>query len=309
MCLNAGAEPATTAVEQRSKMRPLVAMEISSMRNLTEIKVAELIPPPFQMDHSPRELRLSDHVTQVIDTGGEGVPVVLIHSLATDHRMWAEVIHGLAPRHRMIAYDIRGHGAAARAPKPFSVPLFASDLRDLLDRLNIKQAHLYGISAGGAVAQQFAVSHAERVASLALIATFSKPQAIFAQRGQSGVMDGMPAQLVPTLTRWFTPAALAINGPGVQYARACVLNMQPDDWQASWTALSTIDFFVGLASIKVPVKVITGELDLSCTPELMKRDIVEQLPTATLQVIPDAAHMVSLEKTSELVRLLLAETW
>jgi pimeloyl-ACP methyl ester carboxylesterase len=67
-------------------------------------------------------------------------------------------------------------------------------------------------------------------------------------------------------------------------------------------------FFDDLGSVKVPVKVIAGELDLSCTPELMKRDIVEQLPTAALRIIPNAAHMVSLEKTSELVRLLLAET-
>jgi 3-oxoadipate enol-lactonase len=278
------------------------------MRNLTETKVAGSIPPPFQMDHSPKEIRLGDHTTRVIDTGGEGVPVVLIHSLATDHRMWAEVVVGLASRQRVIAYDMRGHGAAAGAPKPFSVALFASDLRDLLDHLKIDQAHLYGISAGGAIAQQFAVTYPERAASLALIATFSKPQAIFARRGQSGVTDGMAAQLVPTLTRWFTPAALAINGPGVQYARACVLNMQPDDWQAIWTAVSTIDFFGRLGTIKVPVKVIAGELDLSCAPELMKRDILEQIPTATLQVIPNVAHMISLEKTSELVKLLLAGT-
>ncbi len=278
------------------------------MRNVPEINAAGLIPLPFPMDHSPKEIRLDDHVTRVIDSGGESVPVVLIHSLAADHRMWAEVIHGLAPRHRVIAYDLRGHGAAAGAPKPFSVPLFVSDLRDLLDRLNVKQAHIYGISAGGAIAQQFAVTHAERVASLALIATFSKPQAIFAQRGQSGLTEGMSAQVVPTLTRWFTPAALAVNGPGVQYARACVLNMQPEDWQASWAALSTINFFRGLAGVKVPVKVIAGALDLSCPPELMKRDIADQLPAATLHVIPNAAHMVSLENTRELVRLLLAGT-
>jgi hypothetical protein len=37
--------------------------------------------------------------------------------------------------------------------------------------------------------------------------------------------------------------------------------MQPDDWQAIWTAVSTIDFFGRLGTIKVPVRVIAGELD------------------------------------------------
>lgn len=287
---------------------PFIALSILSVLSFTEIRAEEHIVTPFQIAYTPKDVRLSDHTTRVIDTGGDGVPAVLIHSVATDHRMWAEVIAGLASRHRVVAFDIRGHGAAAGAPKPYSVPVFAADLRDLLDRLQIKQAHVYGISMGGAIAQQFAVTFPERVISLALIATFSKPQAIFAKRGQSGVTDGMAAQVSPTLTRWFTPSALAINGPGVQYARASVLSTKPDDWQASWTAISTINFFSELGNIKMPVKVIAGELDLSCPPELMKNDIAKQIPNATLSVIPGVAHMISLEKTDELVKLLLADS-
>jgi 3-oxoadipate enol-lactonase len=227
--------------------------------SVTEIRAEEHTVTPFQIAYTPIEVPLRDHTTRLIDTGGDSSPVVLIHSVATDHRMWAQLIAGLAPRHRVIAYDIRGHGAAAGAPKPYSVPLFAADLRDLLDRLQIKQAHIYGISMGGAVAQQFAVTFPERVVSLALIATFSKPQAIFAKRGQSGVTDGMAAQVSPTLTRWFTPSALAVNGPEVQYARTSVLSARPDDWEATWTAISTISFFSELGTIQIPVKVIAGE--------------------------------------------------
>lgn len=268
---------------------------------------ATTVTPPFPQTYTTQDLALADHTTRVVDTGGESAPVVLIHGLAADHQMWTEVVKHLAARHRVIAYDVRGHGRAAGAPKPFTVPVFAADLAALMDRLNIRQAHIYGMSMGGAIAQQFAISHPERVHSLALIATFSHAQPAFLVRGESGVKDGMPAQIVPTLTRWFTPAALAENGPGVRYARESVLGTRPDDWLASWTALATVDVFPFLGKIKVPTKVIAGELDVSCPPELMRNDIASQIPNARFHVVPRASHMLTLSSPVELAKVLSAE--
>jgi 3-oxoadipate enol-lactonase len=267
------------------------------IENFTAMARAEQLPV--------RQVILGDHATSLIDSGGEGSPVILIHALSTDHRMWSDMVARLASRHRVIAYDVRGHGAAKGAPKPYSVDIFASDLKNLLDALHISRAHIYGISMGGAIAQQFAISYPERVTSLALIATFSNALPAFAARGLSGMSDGMAAQIVPTLTRWFTPAALAINGPGVQYARAMLLNTQPDDWLASWRALSEIAYYSQLASVRAPTKVVAGELDAAFPPELMKKDIAMQIPGAHLIVIPGAAHMIALEKGSELATALL----
>jgi 3-oxoadipate enol-lactonase len=259
----------------------------------------------FPSDLPSHHVVFGNYTTRLIDTGGNGPPVVLIHALATDHQMWRDVLAHLAPRHRVIAYDVRGHGAAAGTAKPYSVPMFAADMKFLLDRLQIAQAHVYGISMGGAIAQQFAISYPERVLSLALIATFSKADPVFAQRGQTNLLDGMAQQIAPTLSRWFTPAAVAANAPGVQYARASILAAQPDDWRASWTALSEIAFYPQLASIRVPTKVIAGEFDSATSPELMKRDIASEIPGARLIVIPGAAHLIALEKGAELAAVLL----
>jgi 3-oxoadipate enol-lactonase len=231
--------------------------------------------------------------------------VLLIHALATDHQMWHHVLAQLAPRHRVIAYDVRGHGVAAGVAKPYSVPMLAADVRFLLDHLQLAQAHVYGISMGGAIAQQFAVSYPERVLSLALIATFSKADPIFARRGQTSLSDGMAQQIMPTLSRWFTPDALAANVPGVQYARTMLLSAQPEDWRASWMALSKIAFYPQLAGITVPTKVIAGEFDTATSPELMRKDIASQIPNARLIVISGAAHLIALEKSAELALALL----
>jgi 3-oxoadipate enol-lactonase len=248
---------------------------------------------------------VGDYTTRLLDTGGAGAPVVLIHALGTDHRMWRDVLPHLVFRHRVIAYDVRGHGVAAAAAKPYSVPTFAADVGFLLDRLQIRRAHIYGISMGGAIAQQFAVDQPDRVLSLALIATFSKPDPVFALRGQTGLPDGMASQIAPTLSRWFTPDALAADAPGVQYARTTLLRAHTEDWRASWMALSEIAFYQHLANIKVPTKVIAGEFDTATSPDLMRKDIALQIPRARLIVIPGAAHLIALEKGAELAAALL----
>ncbi|MDQ6691756.1 MAG: alpha/beta fold hydrolase, partial [Candidatus Dormibacteraeota bacterium] len=41
---------------------------------------------------------------------GRGSPLILIHGLADDHRLWRKVLPDLVLRHRVILYDIRGMG-------------------------------------------------------------------------------------------------------------------------------------------------------------------------------------------------------
>ena len=51
----------------------------------------------------------------------------------------------------------------------------------------------------------------------------------------------MDAQVIPLLTWWFTPGALAVNGWGVRYARESVLRGNPTDWAAAWRAFKGLD--------------------------------------------------------------------
>lgn len=161
---------------------------------------------------------------------GRGEPVVLVHALGLDRRMWDGVIRELAGSHRVIAYDARGHGTA-RGASAISMDLFARDLGELLDHLGLPSAHIVGFSMGGVIAQTFALQRPHRVRSLTLIGTASRAQAAFRERGASVERGGMAAQIVPTLTRWFTPAELAVNGEHVQYARASLLATHARDWR------------------------------------------------------------------------------
>jgi 3-oxoadipate enol-lactonase len=113
----------------------------------------------------PKKVQLSDHETLVSDTG-KGEPLVLLHAIALDWRMWRDCIQPLSKHFRVIAYDLRGHGYAAPAPKPLSVKRWADDLLDLANHFKLEKFHLAGLSLGGNVALQFALDHPERVKCL-----------------------------------------------------------------------------------------------------------------------------------------------
>lgn len=266
------------------------------------LTLAAWIITSSQVLASERQLSIDGTPTVVSDTGPQSdpTPVVLIHALGLDHKMWSETASVLAQNHRVIAYDVRAHGASRHAPAPFDMQRLSEDLVELLNALGLRRAHVVGLSMGGVIAQTLATRHPERVESLTLIATPSRPQAAFSARGASGLRDGMNAQVVPTLTRWFTPDQLAENTQVVNYARDMVKSDDAKDWEASWQAMATMDVFDRLPAVTAPTLVIAGEADVSCPPGLMFRDIAQRIPSARFEIITGAPHMVSLTAPGEL---------
>jgi 3-oxoadipate enol-lactonase len=152
-----------------------------------------------------------------------------------------------------------------------------------------------GLSYGGGIAQTAAVAHPERFASLALLATTDHPFTAFEARARSAEVDGMAEQVVPSLTRWFTSAALAVDPWGVRYARERVLRGSAVDWAAAWRAFARLDVEGSLATFEPPTLVLVGEHDASTTPEIMSA-IHERIPGSTFERLPGTPHMQTLER-------------
>jgi 3-oxoadipate enol-lactonase len=242
-----------------------------------------------------RRVALRDHQTVVANVGTTGPPVLLVHALGLDWRMWETVMVALAQGRRVFAYDVRGHGSAAGSPVPFTMDDTAADLVSVLDALGLDRAHVVGLSYGGGIAQTAAVSHPERFASLALLATTDDPFTTFEARARSGEVDGMAAQVVPSLTRWFTPAALATDPWGVRYARERVLHGTAVDWAAAWRSFKGLDVKGKLADFAAPTLVLVGEFDASTTSEIMAA-IHERIPGSMFEQLPGTPHMQTLEQ-------------
>ena len=252
----------------------------------------------------PKKVQLSDHETLVSETG-KGEPLVLIHAIALDWRMWRDVIQPLSKHFRVIAYDLRGHGYAAPAPKPLSVKRWSDDLLDLANRLKLEKFHLAGLSLGGNVALQFALDHPDRVKCLNVVASsVHGNKDLYLQRAHEVEKHGPESQLAGTLTRWFTPEWLALNGWGVRYARERILRSMIENYAGAWRAIAEPHIFERLHELKVTTKLIAAEFDKGATVDVMK-EMAKKIHKAKLQVIEGAAHLVSLMRPAELAEALI----
>lgn len=129
--------------------------------------------------HTYKTSRLAVHAITRPASAGGGAPVVFLHGNASASRFWEETLLALDPSFTAIAVDLRGFGRsenkaidATRGMRDFS-----DDLHALFTETDVlggaAKVHLVGWSAGAGVAMQYAIDHADRVASLALVAAMS----------------------------------------------------------------------------------------------------------------------------------------
>ena len=102
---------------------------------------------------------------------GKGEPLILINGLAFPMDLWFAQIRELSKDFRVIALDNRGIGRSDQPDEEYSIAMMASDAVGLLQSLGIAKAHVVGLSMGGFISQEIALSYPEVVNRLILVAT------------------------------------------------------------------------------------------------------------------------------------------
>lgn len=114
------------------------------------------------------------------ESHGEGLPVVLAHGVGGNHAIWYQQIPALSERYRVIAFDHRGFGNSIDE-QGHGRSKFVSDLRSLLDHLEIERTALVGQSMGGGTCLGFTCAHPDRVAAMVMTDSlhgFVEPEAV-----------------------------------------------------------------------------------------------------------------------------------
>ena len=114
------------------------------------------------------------------EISGDGVPVVFVSGLGGMGSFWDAQVRHLSKDFSIVTYDHRGVGRSNGQP-PYSVQQWAEDLLGLFDHLHTECAHLIGHSTGGVISKHFAAHHPERVRSLVLSGTWSRPDRRFCE--------------------------------------------------------------------------------------------------------------------------------
>ena len=156
----------------------------------------------------------SNGINLYYEEHGSGEPLILIMGFTVSSIGWHWNVPSFAQDFRTIVFDNRGVGQSDKPDIPYSMPMFADDTAGLLDGLGIDQAHVFGISMGGMIAQEFALRHPQRVKTLILGCTNcggphtlpSKDPEVLNMLGNIETFDVQQAALAMTkvaVTPWF----------------------------------------------------------------------------------------------------------
>ena len=102
---------------------------------------------------------------------GEGPTLLFVNGSMSTLELTRPIVDVYASRFDVVAHDQRGLGKTAIPPGPYSMADYAADALGLLDHLGIERCRLVGVSFGGMVAQEIAVTAPERIERLALVCT------------------------------------------------------------------------------------------------------------------------------------------
>jgi pimeloyl-ACP methyl ester carboxylesterase len=234
------------------------------------------------------------------EVAGHGQPLVLIHGFGLDHRLWDEQFRDYARRFRVLCYDLRGFGRSdAPADQPYQ---HADDLRGLLDYFEMDQAILAGLSLGGFVALNAALSFPSRVSALVLAAPFLNGRAMSPAWDAEVAPIWREARALgaeATKQRWhhirLFEAARAHPQAGPRLAAMTAgwsgwqfLHRDPENTPAPINNR--------LNEIRAPTLIVVGERDLPDF-QAIARELLA-IPLARLASIPGAGHLPPLEAPS-----------
>jgi 3-oxoadipate enol-lactonase len=253
-------------------------------------------------------------MTLAHDVTGSGPPVLLLHEGVADRRMWRHQVPVLEGDHTVVTPDLRGFGDSPHASGQFS---HVEDVVELLDDLGIEQAAVVGGSFGARVALELALVHPGRVSRLVLC-----PPALSGWEWSQTVRDAWQAEGEAYEAGDLDRATevnveLWVDGPNRGpdavdgEVRELVRTMQrhafelpePDPLPQEGPELDP-PASVRLGEIGVPTLILVGDEDVEDFRLIADR-LAAEIAGARKLVIPDAAHVLALEKPDEFNRALL----
>ncbi len=221
----------------------------------------------------------------------DAIPTILIHGAGGSHLSFPAESRRQGPLETVLV-DLSGHGKSGGAGRN-SIEEYALDIVALLDALEIDRTIVLGHSMGGAIAQQLALVHAERVEAIVLLGTGARlpvnPALITG-------MENDPMSTIDKLVRWMwsNDAAAELRQQSEETMRATAARVLRDDF----IACDKFDLARRLAEITVPTLIIAGELD-RMTPLALSQELANGITDSRLVVIPAAGHMMLLEHPAQ----------
>ena len=230
---------------------------------------------------------------------GQGPPLVLLHGYVADGpTAWRPQFEALCDEFTVVAWDAPGAGASSDPPESFGMAGYADCLASFLRALGLAQAHIVGLSFGGALALELYRRHPPIPRTLVLASAYagwmgSLPAGVAQARLEQAVrLSALPssefvATLLPTM---FGPS---VAPEDVDAFRAAMTAFHPIGFRAMARA-SAEDLSAIPPTVTIPTLLLYGDRD-ERAPLFVAERLHDDIADSRLVVLEGAGHCCNLE--------------
>jgi len=240
---------------------------------------------------------------------GEGEPLILIMGFGAPGALWELHVNEYSKHFRCIMIDNRGVGQTDQPEGPYSTATMADDTAGLMDSLGIDKARVAGISMGGAISQQLALRHPEKVQSMVLISTWGR-----FDRYATMVYENLkklrrvadPGDFMELLQLWiFASDYIEDNAEGLlegqETARANPDPQLKQGFDGQLDACISHNSIDELHAVSQPTFIVVGIKDIF-TPLVFSELLHKKIQGSQIWRIPDTGHACHWEALEEFNR-------
>jgi len=252
------------------------------------------------------------------------IPIILIHGFGAKKEIWNSQVGALSKKFKVITFDIRGSGKSDRPNKPYTMGMFADDIKGLMDHLNIKKVHLVGRSLGGMIAQHFVLNHPKCVDKLVLITTNpGMPDEQGAEMLKESYIEGLKRLKEDPVKEFWQKARVLYYqkfrkqmeaNPKKKFhgiwsvedliRESTIDPPTPQDIENRAHAIAKHNTLERLSEIKNKTLLLAASHD-RLTPKSSMIEMHKNIPNSTLKIIEKAGHFMTLSRAPEINKIII----
>ena len=236
---------------------------------------------------------------------GKGIPLIMTQGFAGNHKAWFFQTPVFKKYYKVIIFDSRGIGNSGTSDETYTIRTMAEDIIGLMDYLSIGNANILGLSLGGLVAQEIAISYPERVRKLVLGSTYAGRDV---KNVHPELMDNLGIREGSTdidisiidfrkLINFMVSASFnkrLFRMVFVPLSKYGLRSVDPEGYLRQMESVTGYDNLDRLQLIKAPTLVITGSEDRIISPDVSDL-IASKIPNAVLVKVKGGSHAFFME--------------
>jgi len=229
---------------------------------------------------------------------GSGPPLVLIPGLAGGYGLLGPLAKSLSDDHQVLSYQLRGENDCFVLRHPFELDDLVEDLAELIEKMNLENPIIMGVSFGAIIALKFAIRYPHRLHRLIVQGVGSRFERNLIQQIASTVLSRFPLPADSPFVNQFFNLLF-----GSRQKRDSLFEFVTRQiWQTDQSVMAHrfqliegFDVEKQLHRIKAPTLVMSGDRDILVSPRSLM-PLCDDIPNVTFARLPDCGHLAFVTK-------------